>query len=232
MSIDRFVSYQLRTSEVEAARAFYADLLGNEIWGPDVEVAPLPPAAVARGARPHWLGQIGVQDFEGTLGRMVALGAQQLGVTERLADGGRRAAVRDPFGAVLALKSGPAPQSRGLVLWHALNVTDHRQAMAAYAALFGWTALQEVPIEGVGTNQLFGWDGSGQAVGSVADSARRAEVHKHWLFMFRVPDAAAAVARVRAQGGAAKDPVRTPRGDLVAACDDLQGAAFGVYQRG
>ena len=233
MTASRFVRYQLRTTDPEAARGFYAGVVGGQIWGPDVEAGPLAAAALVRGARPHWLGHIGVTDVETTMGRLAAQGARQLGPDERTADGCLRVALRDPFGAIVALQSGPAPVSRGQVVWHALSVADHRPAFAAYSALFGWQALDEVTFpEPVGKTQLFGWDQSGKAVGSVAESARFAGVHEHWMFFFHVRNVAAAVAQARARGGLANEPMPTPRGDLVAACDDPQGAAFGLYQIG
>ena len=55
-------------------------------------------------------------------------------------------------------------------------------------------------------------------------------VHTQWLFFFRTADLETSLAKVRAHGGLTLPAARTPRGDLVAACDDPQGAAFGLYQ--
>jgi predicted enzyme related to lactoylglutathione lyase len=114
MGAARFVRYELRTTTVDEARAFYAELLGGDLWGDDVGIAPLPDQALARGARPHWLGHLGVGDVDGTVNRLVALGAQQLGPTVRGASASH-AIVRDPFGAVVALNSTTAPPHRDRV---------------------------------------------------------------------------------------------------------------------
>jgi hypothetical protein len=47
---------QLRTSDVVAAWAFYASVFGDVV----IDVVPLHEQAVARGARPHWIGYLDV----------------------------------------------------------------------------------------------------------------------------------------------------------------------------
>ena len=51
MTSARFRQCIFRTTDVAAARAFYRDVLGHEGDG----IVELPAAAIARGARPHWL---------------------------------------------------------------------------------------------------------------------------------------------------------------------------------
>jgi len=57
----RFCRVQLRTTDVASARAFYAAVLGD---GVATDIVPLPDEAAARGAPPHWLGHIGVDDVD------------------------------------------------------------------------------------------------------------------------------------------------------------------------
>ena len=88
--------FELRTTDADAARAFYGSILGHErsvIW-------PLHEQALARGARPHWLGQIGVEgsDFDRVADAFVARGATRLGPTLLRADGSQTAVLRDPGG--------------------------------------------------------------------------------------------------------------------------------------
>jgi catechol 2,3-dioxygenase-like lactoylglutathione lyase family enzyme len=40
--MDRFCHYQLRTTDVDAARAFYSDLLGAHFWEDNISVGELP----------------------------------------------------------------------------------------------------------------------------------------------------------------------------------------------
>ena len=67
----RFCRFALRTTDVPAARLFYRLLLGDD----DADIGPLPAEAIARGARPHWLGQLGVADVESAARAFVEKGA-------------------------------------------------------------------------------------------------------------------------------------------------------------
>jgi hypothetical protein len=64
----------------------------------------------------------------------------------------------------------------------------------------------------------------------MANTARWPGVHPHWLFHFPVADLEAALAAVRARGGRALAPNLLPSGDRVVACEDPQGAAFGLLE--
>ena len=60
--------------------------------------------------------------------------------------------------------------------------------------------------------------------------ASRPHVHAQWLYFFATPDLDASIARVRELGGLALRPTTTADGHRVVACDDPQGAAFGLYE--
>jgi predicted enzyme related to lactoylglutathione lyase len=95
--------------------------------------------------------------------------------------------------------------------------------------LFGWTATDVLDL-GPEMCQLFSWDESGRTAGGMTSAARSPHIHAHWLFFFRVADIEDSLARVRARGGKVLGPMQTSSGDIVAACDDPQGAAFALYQ--
>ncbi|HEY0715073.1 MAG TPA: VOC family protein [Polyangia bacterium] len=230
MQENRFVRHELRTLDLDASRAFYADVLGDDFWqGSGLALSRLPERAVAMGAPQHWLGLVGVRDFDVKADQLTASGAQPLG--PRRNDGGVSDAVlRDPFGAVFGITSDTAVAPNDRVAWWLLNVHDETTAFAWYARHFWWAA-QERHEQGATTTQNFGWTTSSPTVGSVANSARLPGVHTHWLYGFRVSHLDEAIARVRAAGGKSLPPTRTPAGDLVAVCDDAQGAAFGLCQR-
>jgi uncharacterized protein len=240
--MNRFRLYELRTKDVVAARTFYSDVLGAEFLGADITIVALPERAAERGAPAHWLGHIGVVDVEAAMARALATGGQALGPVRHGADGVERAALRDPFGAVLGLSraSVGAHESRAVlgagparVAWHLLHASDHALAFAWYSSLFGWLALDEQELEtGLGREQIFAWDGSRERVGSVANTARHAHIHPHWMFCFPGVDLAGCVTRVRQQGGKALDPMTLASGERVVACDDPQGAAFALCQVG
>ena len=233
---DIFRVYELRTTDLDAARRFHAAVLGVDLGaaGGSLALAPLPARAVARGAPPHWLGHIDVPDVEASAGRLLALGAQTLGPIARTADGSVRAALRDPFGAVMALRSTsttPPPAGPSPVAWHQLHVPDSERALAVYGELFGWTATGTMDLGGhLGAHLTFSWDGSRAHAGSVASTVGRPEVHPQWAFYFGVDDLAATLASVREHGGTALPPLRLPTGETVAYCHDPQGAVFGLHQ--
>ena len=119
MPSPRFCRYLLRTTAVDQAGAFYDTVLGHRGDG----IVPLHEVALARGARPHWLGHIAVADLGGlspVSDQFVARGATHLGPPEGVAD---FAIFRDPGGAVVALTEASNPSSAGVV-WHQLNTTD------------------------------------------------------------------------------------------------------------
>jgi len=232
MGIHRFCHYELRTTELDAARAFYTAVLGPGLFGSDVTLSPLPERLRVLGVPAHWLGHVGVEDVEATLARMVAQGAQQLGPIQRAADGSVCAVLRDPSEAVLALRTQAPAQAPSPVAWQLLHTQDEARAFAWYASALGWSAGERLDLgPEVGCFQEFAWDASGHGAGAIANSARLRHVHPHWLFYFAVPELEAALARVRAHGGIVLHSLRTPGGDLVAPCDDPQGAGFALYQR-
>lgn len=221
----RFSRYLLRTTDVEAACAFYDGVLERRGDG----IVPLPESAIARGARPHWLGHIGVRErggAESIANRFVELGAMRLGPPVGAGDS---RVLRDPGGAIVAVTESAAESSAG-VLWHQLNTRVPRGAAANYAALFGWSFTEEVDLGGLGRHQSFAFGTGESNIGVLSDVDGRPEVHTHWLFFFGVPSLDVAVQRVRAHGGLVIGPIELPNGARIAACDDPQGAAFGVIE--
>ena len=65
----------------------------------------------------------------------------------------------------------------------------------------------------------------------MANTARWPGVHTHWLFHLPVADVHAVAARVRALGGTALGPTDLAGVGVLSACEDPQGAAFGVISR-
>jgi uncharacterized protein len=229
MTLSRFGRYELLTVDVAAAGTFYAQVFGADFWGPDFTLATLPEPARARGAKPHFRGQLGVGEVAGTLQRLLADGGMQLGPQRHELDA-TRVGLKDPFGAILTLTSEPIPPPRPLVAWHLMATIDYQPAFALYSELFGWRSTGVVDLAERGQHQLFSWDDSGATAGSISNVARSPNIHTQWLFYFRVDDAERAAARVTELGGLALPPVRGADGALMTACDDAQGGAFGLYQ--
>jgi predicted enzyme related to lactoylglutathione lyase len=222
----RFCRFELRTTNVAAARAFYATVLGEG----GADIVPLPEAAAARGAPAHWLGHLGVDDVEGAACAFVERGAARLGPTRPTVDGGEVAIVHDPGGAVVAVATPPSAPARANVVWHQLHTTDLARATASYRELFGWQLTDRLDLGALGVHQQFAWYAGGASVGSMADTAGLPGVHPHWLFHFRVAALEPALVAVRAAGGVVIGPTVLPGGHRIAVCDDPQGAAFALRE--
>lgn len=239
-----FCWYELRTTDVGAAQRFYASVLGSGDAAPQCpgdrrcerqlhgEITQLPERAAAQGAPSHWLGHIGVADVDAAARRLVAHGAVQLGPTRRAADRPASAILRDPLGAIVALRERPLPQTGAGIRWHELYSQDPEREAAIYGELFGWQKTQVLELEGeFGSYQMFCWDSAGPSRGGMLSIARLPHVHPQWLFYFSVPDLDLAVSRARAGGATLiNGPLITPLGHRIAAFDDPQGASFALQE--
>lgn len=222
-----FFKLTLRTTDAEGARAFYASVLGARA----LHIVPLHEAALARDARPHWLGYLDVGDVDLAASSFTARGATALSPSLVNPEGLKMQVLRDPGGAIVALGRPPAPTPPpGDVGWYLLHTQDVERATANYGALCGWEFKPPVDAGPHGVLHPFSWEPGGPPVGSMADVAGRAGVHPHWLFHLRVPSLDAAVEAARAGGGTVLGPFTTPAGWRVAVCDDPQGAAFALRE--
>jgi hypothetical protein len=227
---NRFYRYQLRSTDVDGAREFYADLFGESFWGRGLEVVPLPAPLAARGVPANWLGHIGVEDVVPPMYQLLEAGATRLGAPPANGRDSAGVVLRDPFGANVALTPLSGDPIEDRVVWHLLSARDEERAIELYANVLGWTPLERQDLGERGRHVTFAWDASSQPVGSTSDVARRPHVHAQWLFFFATPHLDASIASVRDLGGLALRPETTADGHRVVACDDPQGAAFGLYE--
>lgn len=228
-----FYRVQLRTRDVEAARAFYATALGRE----RLHVVQLHEQAVARGARPHWLGLLQVDDVARALAFFTERGGAALGPVWTNPEGLEGVTLRDPGGAVVGLAKPPsteaasAPDSDAGVVGYTLNTTDVEGAKASYAARFGWELAPPVDLGELGVVHPFAWRPGLPPAGVMLDVEGRRGVHPHWLFHFGVAALDAAMEAIEAAGGEVVATVTPPAGARVAVCEDPQGAAFAIQER-
>jgi predicted enzyme related to lactoylglutathione lyase len=224
----KFFRVELRTTDADAARAFYGKILGHDravIW-------PLHEQALARGARPHWLGNLGVPDVERATAAFVARGATQLGPPRPANDGRQVSVLRDPGGAIVALSTPPPASANASIeaAWHVLNTNDATRAIENYRELFGWEVQDRVEIPGQGMFHPFAWQAGEKSAGVIADITGMPGRHPHWLFFFRVEALEPAMDATRAAGGLVLAPIVLPTGERICACDDPQGAAFALIE--
>ena len=220
----RFCRYELRTINVSAATEFYAALLGRR----DLISHELPVSARTRGAPAHWLGYLSTAELGGSivaLQRWNKHGAMPVGA--RVGNG---AVVRDPGGALLALMDSVGLVDAGIAL-HVLLTPNASRAAQTYAALFGWVLTDRFELASSGSFQQFAWRAGEPNAGAIGEIAGRPEVHPQWQFFFAVDSLDAAVTCVQEHGGAVIGPTELPDGLRIAACEDPQGAAFGLVDR-
>jgi predicted enzyme related to lactoylglutathione lyase len=242
----RFAWYELMTTDVAAAKAFYAQVLG---WGvqdastPDLAytlftagtasvggLMDLPEAARKMGATPRWMGYVSVDGLEAAADRIKRLGGTVY-VPPTDTNIGRIAVVADPQTTNLALLTGPKLGQQppadldqpGRVGWHELLAADWKRAFAFYREVFGWQKANTAPSD---TYRLF--SAGGQTIGGMLTKGP-IEPASFWLFYFNIGDIDAAAERVKDGGGQVKEgPIKMPDGSWIARCTDPQGAVFAL----
>ena len=245
----RFAWYELITTEAEAARRFYTNVMGWVAWDASVPgkaytlliareapvsgLVELPEEARRLGARPSWVGYVGVSDVDAAAEQITRLGGSVLIPPTDVADISRFSIFADPQSASLALfkwrrpgreRSAEADEPGG-VGWHELLASDPEQALAFYGALFGWEQA-DAELSETEAYRLFSV--AGQTIGGML--AKPASVPAPcWLYYFNVGDIDAAVKRVAAAGGVILNgPLEIPGGTWIVQCADPQGAIFAL----
>lgn len=245
-----FIWYELMTNDTAAAEAFYGSVVGWQakdagmpgiaytlLSAGDMQVGgvmALPPQALAAGARPGWIGYLGVDDADASAARIRAAGGAVHRAPEDIPGIGRFAVVTDPHGAAFIVMQPfsdeqppqPAPGTPGHVGWHELHAGDLDSAWAFYASQFGWTRDQAIDMGPMGTYQLFAT--GGPAVGGMMTKTPDTPAPM-WLYYFNVDGVDAAVARVMQGGGKLLfGPQQVPGGSWIVQCTDPQGGMFAL----
>jgi uncharacterized protein len=255
MSKGQNVWHELMTTDVEAARRFYGEVIGwqNKAWEgadpgtpysmwmtgdtPVGGLMTLPEPARQAGAPPHWMAYTTVDDVDATTAEATSLGAKVLQPPFDIPTIGRMAFLADPQGAAFAIyralePSDPPPEGPGRFSWAELNTTDWEAAWAFYSRLFGWKERSRMEMGPMGT--YFMWsDPTEKTKGGMSSAAKHMNLPPHWLHYVTVEDMDATVARVTQHGGKVlHGPMPIPGDDVIAQCQDPQGAAFAVYAKG
>jgi uncharacterized protein len=239
-----FVWYELVTTDLPAARTFYAQLLG---W----RLEPLPaggyavihagatpiggimvPSAPwhAQGAQRGWLGYVEVDDLGQAVARVQALGGIVQRPATRAGDSGHFAVVADPLGAVLHLFQSARPpvpdfsMTPGRVAWRELRSADWQRCFGFYHVLFGWERGEQLKAQ-AGHYQVFRT--AGTAAGGMVDIT--GPPAGGWQYYFAVGNIDAAAARLTGGGGhVVEGPHELQGGMWVLEATDPQGAVFAL----
>ena len=249
--LGRMLWYELLTTDRDAAKAFYAAVVG---WGvTPFEESPEPYDVWIRSdgglvggvmtipegmsVPPHWVMYVGVPHLEDAVASIERGGGSALSPVIEVPTVGRMRTMKDPQGAVFSVyepSSAPgAPESEpriGDASWHELYTTDAEAALRFYTELFGWRPTEAMDMGPMGKYHMFGR--AFPLGGMMNKLPEMAQVPNSWNIYFRVPDVHAAAERVKANGGQVLNgPMEVPGGDWVVNCMDPQGAAFSLHHR-
>jgi len=242
----RFVWYELLTTNMPAAKAFYGNVFGWEAQdastpsfayslfvageSPACGLMELPMEARKMGATPRWIGYVAVTDVDTCVARLTSLGGT-LYVPPTDSNIGRIAVVADAQRADFALVEGfklrPSKAGdEGCVGWHELTAADGQSAFAFYSELFGWQKEAE-PAGATDSYQLVSC--GGRMIGGIFTKLRRANYPPFWQYYFNVADIGVTAKRVKAAGGRiVQGALDMPDGTSIIRCVDPHGAIFAL----
>lgn len=246
----RFVWYELMTTDIAAARAFYSSVVGwnpvdaqmpgMDYWifnageRPVAGVMTLPEDARKMGAPPSWIGYIAVADVDATAAQVTANGGKVYVSPTDIPSIGRFAIVADPHGAVLAVFKSANPEQDqplaqdqpGHVGWNELRAGDMATDFNFYSKLFGWVKKDAMDMGEMGVYQMYGLDDV--TLGGMMNRPPTMPV-AFWTYYFNVGNIDEAVERVTAAGGQIVfGPDEVPGGAFILIGVDPQGAGFAL----
>ena len=248
-----FIWYELLTTDPDAAADFYGSVLGWEVndsgqAGMDYRLLSigdtniggmmaLTSESLEAGMRPVWLGYIGVNDVDATIGAITAAGGTVRMPATDSPGVGRLALLADPQGAgfyvmrgaIEATSTAFSTTEPGHCSWNELSTSDLRAALDFYGARFGWEKGDVMDMGALGDYQFI--TQGGRTIGAMM--ARPPDSPPPmWTYYFRVSDIDAAAASART-GGAhiLHGPCEVPGGDRILIGSDPQGALFALVGR-
>jgi uncharacterized protein len=242
--------YELMTSDMKAAEAFYRTVVGwktSPMDGAghpytmfnrsgDVPIAGVMTKPDEVKAPPFWAMYVGVPKLEEAASRIKRLGGSAHKEVIEIPTVGRMQMMTDPQGAHFYIYEPARAEQRpeaapevGETSWHELMTTDAPAAMKFYEQVFGWQPSEAMDMGPMGKYQMFNRP-HGMIGGMMNKPPEMANVPPNWQIYFRVPDVHAAAERVTANGGKILNgPMEVPGGDWVVNAMDPQGAAFGLH---
>lgn len=248
------VWYELMTTDPDAAKEFYGAVVGWDIGeripgdqdyrmigrsdgGLAGGVLGLTDEMRQHGAKPIWLGYLGVDNVDATVAKIEAKGGKALMPAFDIPQG-RIAMVADPQGnPFYVMKPIPPAEKPGAesdvfsataeqrVGWNELTTADPVAARQFYGELFGWTSDDFMPIGEFGEYRFFAHNGTtiGAVCGVMPGGSSR------WRYYIRVPSISDAVETVKEGGGTVSmGPHEVPGGDHIIIGNDPQGAEFAL----
>ena len=252
-----FIWYELCTDDADGAQAFYGDLLGWQVEdsgqpGMDYRLLRAEDAETGEqshvgglmqltddmrdcGARPVWLGYIGVDDVDRTVASIGAAGGEVRMPATDIPRVGRIAMVTDPQGIPFYVMRGASDDTSlafasdcprvGHCAWNELITPDPTAAKAFYFGEFGWTKDGEMDMGPMGAYEFIRHNG---VIGAIMPKPAEMPAPM-WHYYFRVDDIDAALKKIESGGGQLlHGPDEIPGGDFILKGFDPQGALFAL----
>ena len=252
--------YELMTTDPDGATAFYGSVVpGWEIGQPiggDQDyrminrgdggfaggVLRLTSEMQQHGAKPLWMGYVGVDDVDDAVARIEAKGGKALMPPFDIPQG-RIAMVADPQGnPFYVMKPVPptdkpdavsdvfSPTEEQRVAWNELSTADPVVARNFYGELFGWTSDEFMSMGEQGEYRFLAHDGT--TIGATykpQDEGFAGKKPTGWRYYIRVPSVGQAAEAAKANGGnVLMGPHEVPGGDHIIVGTDPQGAEFAL----
>lgn len=245
-----FIWYELLTDDPVGAKRFYDAVVG---WSIEAEpsgpmdyrmisgddtliggVMRIDDAMKASGARPTWLGYLGVDDVDAATERATADGASVHVPPTDIPDVGRFAFLADPQGAMIYIMRGMTDERSDAfsvdraqhVRWNELWSQDPAASIDFYSRHFGWVQEGDMDMGEMGKYQFLHQSGVmiGAVMPTMPDMPR-----SMWNFYIGVDDIDRAAEAVRSGGGQfVQEPIEIPGGDYSINAVDPRGAMFGL----
>jgi predicted enzyme related to lactoylglutathione lyase len=242
-----FVWHEHLTRDVQAAIAFYSEVIGWEtqafgsdyiIWvggqGPLGGVMKLPEELAKQGVPPHWMAYVQVEDVDATAALARQLGGKVCKEATVIPTVGRFAVLADPQGAAIAVFKPDAAMvlhdssKDGEFCWNELLTTSSAAAFGFYSQLFGWKVLQDLDMGAMGTYRIYGL--GEKRLGGIMAIPPGAPTPPSWSYYVSTSDLDAAIARATRKGGKVMNGPMDVPGGRVAQLVDAQGAAFALHE--
>ena len=238
-----FIWHDLMTSNVDAAKTFYAAVVG---WTfseqmPEYAVSladgigmggimETPPEM--KGMPAMWSGYVYAPDVDATCQDAVKLGGKIMRQAWNVPEVGRIAVIADPTGAGLMVmqpfstepQSQPKPGTVGTIGWNELHAGNLDEAFEFYSKLFGWTKGTVMDMGPMGNYLLF--QINGKDIGGMMNKAPTMPMAT-WAYYITVDGIDEAAARIAKNGGKIMmGPQEVPGGQWIVMAMDPQGGFF------
>jgi uncharacterized protein len=242
----------LGTPDIDAAAAFYRELLGWEFqsFGPEAggygvltlegkTAAALGPLG-DDGAKPSWTVYFDTQNANAAADSVTSAGGAVRADPFDVFTQGRMAQFADPAGAMFAVwqpgetKGLDVVNDPGALCWTELHTSDAAAAASFYREVFGWSTM-DTPMGGFSYTLLRPRGGSEETtfggIMPLTAELTAAGISTGWRPYFEVADCDEAVATAAKHGGTVvAPPMDVPQAGRMAALLDPAGAAFSVIK--